>query len=182
MSTMTSAELCVEKIRWVASSVHDAEGFRSRASAAADELGPDAIETLATLFHSEHSPPDELAEQFPGLGEWIAARQLAIFEMFYYFREAALPVLRCVAFGEYDWTQGNAIEVLCRLASEGVERNKIITEVRREIPRMRYEALIYAFGPLLKQSEDNPALAAVLHEFQDMEGYVQIIMELKDSE
>ena len=147
---MISAELCVEKIRWVASSVHDADGFRSRASAAADDLGPDAIETLATLFHSEHSPPDNLADQFPGLGDWIAARQFAIFEMFYYLREAALPVLRRVAFGEYDWTQGNAIEVLCRLASESVERDQIIAEVRREIPKMRYEALLYAFGSLLK--------------------------------
>ncbi|MCH8239413.1 MAG: hypothetical protein IIB62_05035 [Proteobacteria bacterium] len=150
MPIMISAELCVEKIRWVASSVHDADGFRSRASAAADDLGPDAIETLATLFHSEHSPPDNLADQFPGLGDWIAARQFAIFEMFYYLREAALPVLRRVAFGEYDWTQGNAIEVLCRLASESVERDQIIAEVRREIPKMRYEALLYAFGPLLK--------------------------------
>lgn len=79
MPIMISAELCVEKIRWVASSVHDADGFRSRASAAADDLGPDAIETLATLFHSEHSPPDNLADQFPGLGDWIAARQFAIF-------------------------------------------------------------------------------------------------------
>ena len=70
--------------------------------------------------------------------------------MFYYLREAALPVLRRVAFGEYDWTQGNAIEVLCRLASESVERDQIIAEVRREIPKMRYEALLYAFGPLLK--------------------------------
>lgn len=150
MPIMISAELCVEKIRWVASSVHDADGFRSRASAAADDLGPDAIETLATLFHSEHSPPDNLADQFPGLGDWIAARQFAIFEMFYYLREAALPVLRRVAFGEYDWTQGNAIEVLCRLASESVERDQIIAEVRREIPKMRYEALLYAFGSLLK--------------------------------
>lgn len=150
MPIMISAELCVEKIRWVASSVHDADGFRSRASAAADDLGPDAIETLATLFHSEHSPPDNLADQFPGLGDWIAARQFAIFEMFYYLREAALPVLRRVAFGEYDWTQGNAIEVLCRLASESVERDQIIAEVCREIPKMRYEALLYAFGPLLK--------------------------------
>jgi len=182
MPTTIDAQLCGEKIRWVASSMHDSVEFCTRARAAADDLGPDAIMTLATLFHSEHNPPDDLADQFPGLGDWIAARQFAIFEMFYCFRDAALPVLRHVACGEYDWTQGNAIEVLCRLASEGVERDQIIAEVRRELPNLRYKALIYAFRPLLKQAENDLALAAVLLEFQDMDEYQQTIEELKDSQ
>ena len=179
---MIDAELCAEKIRWVASSIHESDEFRSRASAAVNELGPGAIETLSTLFHSEHSPPEQLADRFRGLGAWVAARQFAIFEMFYYFRDAALPVLRRVAFGEYDWIQGNAIEVLCRLASEGVDRDQIIADVRREFPNIRYEAQLYSIGPLLKQAKDNPALAAVLNEFEDIEEYQQTVEELKDAE
>ena len=157
---MIDAELCGEKIRWVASSFHNLEEFRSRAKTAAGDLGPESIETLSSLFHSEGSPPADIADQFPGLSDWLVASQFAIFEIFYYFRDAALPVLRRVAHGEYDWTQGNAIEVLCRLASEGVEQDQIIAEVRREIPNMRYEALLHSFGPLLKQAVYNPALVA----------------------
>lgn len=175
-------ELCAEKIRWVAAAIHESDEFRSRASIAARELGPQSIETLATLFHSEHSPPEELADKFPGLGGWIAARQFAIFEMFYHFREAALPVLRRVAFGKYDWTQGNAIEVLCRLAAEDVDRDQIIADIRREFANIRYEAQLYSVGPLLKQAKDSPALATVLSEFDDMEEYQDIVDELKDAE
>ena len=175
---MFEIEQCTEKIRWVAAAIHESDEFRSRANAAARELGPDSIEILSKLFHSEHSPPKELADKFPGLSDWIAARQFAIFEMFYYFREAALPVLRRVAFGTYDWTQGNAIEVLCRLAAEGVDRDRIIAEIRREFPNIRYEAQLYSIGPLLKQAEDNPALAAILNEFEDMQEYQDTVREL----
>lgn len=142
----------------------------------------DSIDTLSTLFHSEHSPPRDLAERFPGLGDWIAARQFAIFEMLYHFRETALPVLRRVAFGEYDWTQGNAIEILCRLAADGVDRERIIAEIRREFPCLRLEAQLYAVGPLLKQVAENPALADVLTRFEDLRAYRNVVRELSEAE
>lgn len=181
-SLMIETEQCAEKIRWVAASIHESDEFRSRARAAANELGADSVEMLSTMFHSEHSPPKELAGKFPGLSDWIAARQFAIFEIYYHFRGAALTVLRRVAFGEYDWTQGNAIEVLCRLAAEDVDRDQIIADIRREFPSIRYEAQLYAIGPLLKQAKDNTALAEVLREFGDMPEYQDILQELKDAE
>jgi hypothetical protein len=48
----------------------------------------------------------------------------AAFEILYNLGEAALPLLRKIAFGEYDWTQGNAIEILRRWAAEGVDREQ----------------------------------------------------------
>jgi hypothetical protein len=72
-----------ENIRWVAYALFEPDEFMRRARTAASDLGPRSIETLARLFHSEHSPPAEIADQFPGLGDWISARQFAIFEMFY---------------------------------------------------------------------------------------------------
>ena len=45
-----------------------------------------------------------------------------------------------------------------------------------------YEAQLYSIGPLLKQAEDNPALAAVLYEFDDIEEYQQTVEELKGAE
>ena len=173
---------CAEKIRWVARAIHEPEVFNKRARTAADQLGPQTIDTLAALFHSEHSPPDELADQFPGLGQWIAARQFAIFEMFYHFGEAALPVLRKVAFGEYDWTQGNAIEILCRLAADGIDREAIIADIRREFPKLRYEAQLYAVGPLLEQAEVNPTLAMMLEQLEDLQAYRDTVEELRGSQ
>ena len=179
---MTDQHTGAEKIRWVARAIHEPEVFKKRAKTAADQLGPETIDTLAELLHSEHRPPDELADQFSGLGQWIAARQFAIFEMYYHFGEAALPVLRKVAFGEYDWTQGNAIEILCRLAAKGIDREEIIADIRRAFPKLRYEAQLYAVGPLLEQAEVNPTLAMVLQQFEDLQEYRDTVAELGGSQ
>ncbi len=165
----------------MAAALHEPDEFMRRAQAAATDLGPGSIETLAGLFHSEHSPPAEIAEKFPGLGDWIAARQFAIFEMFYHFRQAALPVLRRVAYGEYDWTQGNAIEVLCRLAAEGIDRERTLADLKSEMPGMRDTALLYAAGPLLHQAKENPQLAAIVEELQRVPAFNEAVEDLRRS-
>jgi hypothetical protein len=176
---MIDRQQCEEKIRWVATTLHQPDEFTRRARTAASDLGPRSIEMLTGLFHSEHSPPAEIADEFPGLGDWIAARQFAIFEMFYYFREAALPLLRRVAFGEYDWTQGNAIEVLCRFAAEGIDRERTMADLKSEMPGMRYEALLYAAGPLLQQAKDTPQLAAIVEELRQAPEFNSVVEDLR---
>src|SRR5262245_58198977 len=122
---MTSSSV-VERIRWVAEAIHEEGEFRTRAQTAATQLGAAGIPELAGEFHTEHTPPEPLKARFPGLSDWIAARQFAIFEILYHLGRPSLPLLRQVAHGEYDWTQGNAIEVLCRLAADGVESEAIL--------------------------------------------------------
>lgn len=158
----TGVRRCNERIQWIASSFRNMDEFRLRAAAVADDLGPSSITDLASLFHAEHTPPPELASAFPGLGAWLTARQFAIFEVFYHFGDRAIPVLKQVAFGEYDWTQGNAIEILCRLAADGVRRDEIVDALIEHLPRMREEAHAYALGPLLNQSAANPELRVVM--------------------
>jgi hypothetical protein len=150
------------KIRWVAEMVDDGVQFKERARKAALEIGPNSIDLLTELLHSEHTPPKELEEKFPRLGQWIAARQFAIFEMLYQHGEDALPVLRRIAFGEYDWTQGNAIEVLCRLAAQGVDRSNIIEDLKAHLGSMREEAHWYALGPLLHYSDRDQNIKEIL--------------------
>ena len=150
------------KIRWVAAVVDNEDQFKERAQKAALELDSESIDQLTRLLHSEHTPPKELEEKFPRLGQWIAARQFAIFEVLYQLREAALPVLRRIAFGEYDWTQGNAIEILCRLAAQGVDRHGVIEDLKSHLGSMREEAHWYALGPLLHHSKQDPKIKDVL--------------------
>jgi hypothetical protein len=150
------------RIRWVAEVIDNGAQFKERAQQAALELDPGAIDSLAGWLHGEHTPPKELEEKFPRLGQWIAARQFAIFEMLYQRGEDALPVLRRIAFGEYDWTQGNAIEVLCRLAAQGVDQSKIIEDLKAHLGSIREEAHKYALGPLLHYAGQDPGVKAVL--------------------
>src|SRR5262245_36480894 len=142
-------------------------------SAALNKYAPVKTELLRPMsvirFHSppRTEPPGFGIEQ-RGLGGWLSAWQFAIFEMFFHFGAAALPVLRRVAFGEYDWTQGNAIEALVRLAAVGVEREQILAELRREFPGIRYEAQLYSVGPLLRHAARDPAVEAVVRELEDL--------------
>jgi hypothetical protein len=153
-----------EKVRWVARALHDPPLFEQRAEGVAEEFGAEAIDVLAGLFHSEHTPPPDLKPLFPGLSDWLSARQFAIFEIFYYLREAALPVLREVAYGEHDWTQGNAIEILCRFAAEGIDRAGIVKELKARLPDISEDTHFYALGPLMDRVKQNTAIQDVLNE------------------
>lgn len=158
---------CNDRVRWVAevAGFDDAE-FRSRAASSARYLGAARIEELAGEFHAEHTPPAELIPRFSRLGAWMAARQFAIFEIYYHIGAPAIPILRRVAFGQYDWTQGNAIEVLCRLAADGVERPEIVGELIVNLPEIRDEAIQYALAPLLYLQKSNAALLEVISELR----------------
>ena len=152
-----------ERVRWVASRfANDLSEFRARAKTVATEFNPASIDQLANLFHSESSPPPEIAGAFPALGQWITARQFAIFEIFYFLGKPSIPTVKRVAFGKYDWTQGNAIEILCRLAADDLDRDDIIDELIDQLPSIREEALGYALGPLLRQAETNHALKEII--------------------
>lgn len=161
-----------------ACSVESDAAFRQSAGEMAQKLGPECISTLPGFFHDPPKKPYNLEEHFNLLGDWMSVCQFAAFEILYNLGEAALPLLRKIAFGEYDWTQGNAIEILCRLAAIGVDRERTISDLRRELPGMRYEAHLYAAGPLLEQAATNPAIAGVLRSLDVVE-FQEAIEELQ---
>jgi hypothetical protein len=164
----------------VAVQIDDDAKFRTAGRNAALELGPVAFRTLPKLFHSPPEAPNAFGFPERGLSGWLSAWQFAIFEVFYNFGEQALPTLRQIAYGEYVWTQGNAIELLCRLAADGVCKRDILDELKREFPRLRHEARLYAVQPLLFQAEGNPNLAAVIDELSEVEAFRETIVELTE--
>lgn len=152
----------------VAVLIDDDIAFKTRAKEVAAQIGPTTIQELRHRFHGQGKAPPGFTVLERGLSAWISCWQCAIFEILFNFRAEALPMLRKVAFGEYDWTQGNAIEVLCRLAAEGVDRDRTIADLQREMPNMRDTALVYAARPLLHQVKANPNLSAILEELQEV--------------
>lgn len=161
---ITFEELCNRRVRWVAEGFFgDLSLLRSRAREVARELGTPSIDTLAMLFHSEYKPPPELSH-YDRLGQWLTARQFAISEVFYNLGDSALPILRRTVFGEYDWTQGNAVEILVRLAADGIQTEEILAILTTALPSMREEAHFYALAPLLQQGRKNPSLQKVINQ------------------
>jgi hypothetical protein len=172
------------RINHVAEAIDDREEFSLRARIVAAEVGSDGIDRLLSEFHSEHTPPEHLKPRFSRLGAWASARQFAIFEILFNIGSESIPGIRKVAFGEYDWTQGNAIEILCRFAAKGIESERTLSDLKDAAPTMREEALIYALRPLWHLSRSDEDLKAIveqlllIHEFKDVRDFLAEAGEL----
>lgn len=117
--------------------------FKNAAKDVASRLPFADAARFTKYFHNTPSEPESLKSKtakYGRFGVWMNICQSAIFEIFYNYREQAIPTLYSIAFGEYDWTQYKAIDVLCRLASDGVETDKIIAAIGAKIQSFRYEA------------------------------------------
>jgi hypothetical protein len=168
-------------IESVALLIDDQPAFRAKAKEVAEWFGPAAIPGLKRRFHRPTEARPDFTAQERGLTAWLSYWQFAIFEIVYRFGVQALPMLRKIAFGQYDWTQGNAIELLCRLAAKGIDRDRTLAGLKREMPRMREEALLYAAEPLLQLAEGDPDLAAVVAELRQVEEFDRAVHEVRRS-
>lgn len=152
-----------QEIGRVAASFGQPHEFQTRAVEAAARLGPQCMDRLPDYFHHSPQKPAEASELFTGLGDWMVACQFACFEILYQFREQSLPLLRRVAFGPYDWTQANAVEILCRLAMEGIESERIGQEIAADLPNWRYEAVAYSVESLTTFARESAAVGDAFH-------------------
>lgn len=139
----------------------DLDLFRERAKEEFDSLDLADPALLEPFFHR---PPPESSlydTATHGFGAWLSCCQFAAFELIYNFGEGGLPFLREIAWGEYDWPQGNAIELLIRLAADGIATESIIAEIKSEFPNIRHEASLYAIEPLIPRLDSDPNLKRV---------------------
>lgn len=152
--------------------------FRSLARREAETVSSGHFETLRHLLHDPPPEPEHYSVEEHGLAGWLSACQFAIFELLYSAGAAALPLVREIAWGEYDWTQGNAIELLLRFAADGLEREAIIGEVKANFPDIRYEAQLYALEPLVPRLTSEPALAALFAELSSCIAFAETVREI----
>ncbi|MEL6536523.1 MAG: hypothetical protein AAFQ98_13990 [Bacteroidota bacterium] len=133
-------------------------------------LTAEDLVSLETYLH--HPPPSPLYQPSEhGLGTWLACCQTAIFELAFQLKDQALPFLRKHAWGTYDWPQGNAIEVMIRLAAEGIHTEELLAEIREMFPDIRFEAQVYAIKPLLPLLEGDAALQKVFDSLMEIEEF-----------
>ena len=147
------------------------DGFRSLAKEKSKSI---SIADLPEMKSRLYRPPKQSSKysmRKHGLGGWISTCQFAVFELIFNLGEEALPFIREIAWGEYDWTQGNAIELLIRLASDDIRRDEIINEIKYNYPTIREEAQLYAIQPLMKELSRNDKLKSVFNELLTVEEF-----------
>lgn len=154
--------------------------FELLATERSEGLGAADLPGLKKMLHS---PPNTSGLYDPkkhGLGGWLGACQFAIFELVYNMGEVALPLVREVAWGAYDWTQGNAIELLIRFAATGVHRDEIMAELVSEYPKVRFEAQLYAINPLVPKLATDPELRATFDELLKIREFKEAFEEITE--
>lgn len=154
------------------------EEFRALASEQADAFAAADIPLLSAFLHDPPPAPSFCDPEVHGLGGWISACQFAVFELIVSFGEDALPFLRETAWGPYDWPQGNAIEMLIRMAAAGVRSDEIIAEIETGFPNIRDEAALYAVKPLLADLDSDPDLKRVVDRLMAIEAFADAYDEL----
>lgn len=154
--------------------------FRELAKHSSENISMDTISQLEALLHSPPAEPEAIKEMSLGLGQWMALCQFAIFELIYNMGEQSLPFIRKVAWGEYDWTQGNALELLIRFAASGVQRDLILTEFTQNFPNIREEAQLYAINPLLDDLQTDDKFNNVFAELLKIEAFKAAYDEVVD--
>lgn len=161
--------------------------FRELAREESQQVSVAQLDQLRTMFHDPPPQSDAYDLQQHGLGGWLSACQFAIFELIYNLGADAIPFIREIAWGEYDWTQGNAIELLLRFAAEGIRTEEILAEIKTNFPQIRYEAQLYCMQPLLPELEQNAQLRAIFDELRNeiaefQEAYAELTEEAEDGD
>ncbi len=156
------------------------DAVRQKAEQASAAIGLEDITGIQDLFHYPPPEPQGYDVATHGLGGWLSACQFAAFELTYNIGEPALPFVRKIAWGPYDWTQGNAIELLIRFAADGVCREELIEEIKALFPDIRYEAQLYALEPLIPRLETDKGLKSVVDRLVECVAFDEVYKELTD--
>ena len=177
----SKAEIAIFQI---AESVFKNEGYGDESRKIAKEKSAEFtisdLESFKKLFHNPPKESELYNYKKHGLGAWLSTCQFAIFEIYFNLGEEAIPFIREIAWGEYDWTQGNAIELLIRFAASGIQREEILNDIKRNYPDIRYEAQLYAIQPLIPKLGSDPELKAIFDELIELESFRESYQELTE--
>lgn len=124
---------------------------------------------LKSKLHNPPPVPPDIDEKELRLGTWMAVCQFAVFELIAQLDIAALDLLKSIAFGEYDWTQANALVALCRLYLDGKIPEDILIEIDLELVRMRNETQLYFAQDVLKKCETDSRFNEVLRKIKNLD-------------
>jgi hypothetical protein len=152
-----------EKIVKVAIEFENPELFTNSAKKVASELNFLEAQKLTSYFHNPPQEPEFIKSttaNYGVLGVWMGICQDAIFEILYHYKEDAIIILYMIGFGQYDWTQYKAIDVLCRLANDGIETERIVKNIGENLHHFRYEAVMPSMESLseIENSENVPKI------------------------
>lgn len=120
--------LIIEQILMVISNHNNLEDIEKISAKAASNIGKEYIEVLSTYMKGKISRPVSMKDRYDGLGQWSTAVENAVLAILYSFKQYGVDELLKLTISYKD-TKFKAINLLCKLANESIERDKIIDSI-----------------------------------------------------
>lgn len=120
--------LIVEQVLMVINNHKNFEDIEKVAAKAAANIGKEYIEKLSTYIEGKISRPSYMKDRYDGLGQWSMVVENSVLAIIYCFKQYGVDELLKIAAGSKN-IRFKAINLLCKLANEGIEREKIIDSV-----------------------------------------------------
>lgn len=130
--------LVIEQILKVIENYKDFESVQSTVKEATRLIGRKNVEVLKDYISGRVSKPQRLKKNYEEIGQWARTVENAVLTIIYGFEEDGVDELLKISIMKSE-VRFKAINLLCKLAARGIEREKII------------DSIIYIMKPLKEE-------------------------------
>jgi hypothetical protein len=142
-------------------------------------FGPEAIPELMRRFDRLAEPPPDFSAREPSACAWIACWHVALHEILLRYGEHAVPVFRAMAC---EGNNATAVVLLCRLASENMDRGRIVADLKGLLPDLPPVVRCDIAARLLGSARTSPDLASVVEELRQVAQFEESLAEAQSFE
>lgn len=142
------------------------EELRNSAKIAADNIGEEYINLLPEYLSGKIGKPDELKGNYEKLGEWPMVVENSVLMIIFSYKEKGIDILTEIAYGNTS-LKLKAVNLLIKLAVEGVYTEKIIDDIMNNIIEFKDDDKIIIFGFASQLKGNNKIIALIQHFYKE---------------
>lgn len=159
-------ELIIKEILMVVKNNGNFNELKAGAEIAAYNIGDKYIDLLPDYLSGKIRKPYELVDEYEEAGAWQMVVENSVLMIIFSYKEKGVGVLSKIAYGN-TCLKLKAINLLVRLATEGVETDKIIDEIMNNIVDFNDEDKLTIFGFASRIKNNNKIIALIQHFYRE---------------
>lgn len=159
-------ELIIKEILMVVKNNGNFNELKAGAEIAAYNIGDKYIDLLPDYLSGKIRKPYELVDEYQEAGAWQMVVENSVLMIIFSYKEKGVGVLSKIAYGN-TCLKLKAINLLVRLATEGVETDKIIDEIMNNIVDFDDEDKLTIFGFASRMKNNNKVIALIQHFYRE---------------
>ena len=142
------------------------EELNNSAKIAANNIGEEHINLLPEYLIGKIGKPNELKGKYENLGEWPMVVENSVLMIIFSYKEKGIDILTEIAYGNTS-LKLKAINLLIKLAVEGISTEKIIDDIMNNIIEFSDDDKIIIFGFASKLKGNNKIIALIQHFYKE---------------